>query len=357
MKRALRVFICKSMHMQSKRVDTRSFSALFCGINQVLQDSEASHAILADDFTRGKIISDTDETLNSFDVRAYAASRNNFLDGNERNGSDDVHLMIAEERRARHKLQAQFQKQLSEMGGKMDAVTAAVGKMNEVLGKAFLCAPETPGVDASCRSQIWHGYRPQPSPREYDAAGKRTSQDHGSPPIPTPAEARSPVNGPVVEDSGRPAISTFKTTAVSAKLGYPSGISISQLGRDPHSSDDASRSVPPLGHHDDNLPEAEIVYILPKIDDILVSPPRTRNSAAHPVLHVQLPRTVSGLPVPLVRTPMHKLHTHLHKSTLTAAPCNAVRLNVRLCAAVCTASFDSLCVCRVWQASTAVSLD
>ena len=307
MKKALRVFICKAMHMQSKRMDTRSFSALFCGVNQVLQDSEASHAILADDFTRGKIISDADETLNSFDVRANSASKNNSFDGNERKGSDDAHLMIAEERRARHKLQAQFQAQLSEMGGKMDALTAAVGKMNEVLGKAILCAPETPSLAETSRSQIWHGYRPQSSSREYDGDCKRTSQDFSSPPIPTPAEARCSVNKPIVENSGRPTFSTFKTTEVSAKLGYPtSEIFMSHLNRYPHTSDDA---------------------------------------------YVHGPRTVRGLPVLLVRTHMHKLHTHLHKSTPTAAPCECT------CVSAPPYAQHALTASHTRQASTAVSLD
>jgi hypothetical protein len=277
MKRALRVFICKSMHMQSKRADTRSFSALFCGVNQVLQDSEASHAILADDFTRGKVISDADETLNVFDLRANAASS---IDGNERNGSDDVHLMIAEERRARCKLQAQFQTQLSEMGGKIDDLIAAVGKVNEVLGKAILCAPETPGVAASRHSQSAESSFKEFMKRQHevDAAWKKRS---------------------VVEHSGRPAISRHDTDQVSAQLGYttPHLMSVSQLGRDQHSFDHASRSVPPVDH---DLTQAEMVYILPKIDDMLVSSRRIQNYAVQPPRFMQLPRPVCGLPVPFV---------------------------------------------------------
>ena len=47
---------------------------------------------------------------------------------------------LTEERLARHKLEAQIQDRLSEMGGKIDALTEAVGTMNKALSKGMLPA-------------------------------------------------------------------------------------------------------------------------------------------------------------------------------------------------------------------------
>jgi hypothetical protein len=151
MKRGLRAYISKSMHMQSLLASSRGYSALFFGINQVLKDHESvqsSQAALADELYFSRANSASHRAQNGED-RHIQVQNATTLDVGDRQIGNDVHLLITEERLARRKLEAQIQGQLSEMGGKIDALTEAVGTMNMALRKAMLPAHNLHDVKTS----------------------------------------------------------------------------------------------------------------------------------------------------------------------------------------------------------------